>query len=69
MSAEQSHWFTWSPSRDTLVALLTEIAMIALYWITTHLLSGGWDDVLSFGLLTNLGLNVLCPLWWIAYHR
>jgi hypothetical protein len=69
MSEERSHWFTWSPSSDTLVALLTEIAMIALYWITTHLLRGGWDDVLVMGVLTNLGLNVLFPLWWIAYHR
>jgi hypothetical protein len=30
MSTKQSHWFTWSPSSDTLMALLTEIAMIAL---------------------------------------
>lgn len=69
MSTRQSHWFTWSPSGDTLMALLTEIAMIALYWITTHLSSGGWDGVLVFGVLTNLGLNVLFPVWWIAYHR
>lgn len=69
MSAKQSRWFTWSPSSDTLVAVLTEIAMIAAYWTTTHLLSGGWDDVLVFGVLTNLGLNVLFPVWWIAYHR
>jgi len=69
MSAKQSRWFTWSPNSDTLMALLTEIAMIALYWTTTHLLSGGWDDVLVFGVLTNLGLNLLFPVWWIAYHR
>ena len=69
MSTRQSHWFTWSPSSDTLMALLTAIAMIALYWITTHLLSSGWDGVLVFGVLTNLGLNVLFPVWWIAYHR
>ena len=69
MSTKQSRWFTWSPNSDTLMALLTEIAMIALYWITTHLLSSGWDGVLIFGVLTNLGLNVLFPVWWIAYHR
>ncbi len=69
MNTKQSHWFAWSPSSDTLMALLTEIAMIALYWITAHLLSGGWDGVLVFGVLTNLGLNVLFPIWWIAYHR
>jgi hypothetical protein len=51
------------------VALLTEIAIIALYCITTHLLIGGWDGVLVFGVLTNLGLNVLFPIWWIAYYR
>jgi hypothetical protein len=69
MSARQSRWFTWSPNADTLVALLSEFAMIAAYWTTTHLLSGGWDGVLVFGVLTNLGLNVLFPMWWIAYHR
>jgi len=26
MSTNQPHWFTWSPSTDTLMALLTEIA-------------------------------------------
>jgi len=69
VSAKQSRWFTWSPSSDTLLAVLTEIAMIALYWTTTHLLSSGWDGVLVFGVLTNLGLNVLFPVWWIAHHR
>ena len=69
MSTKKLRWFTWSPGGDTLIALLTEIAMIALYWITTHLLSGGWDGILVFGVLTNLGLNVLFPVWWIAYHR
>ena len=69
MSAQQSHWFAWSPNSGTLVALLTEIAMIATYWATTHLLSGGWGGVLVFGVLTNLGLNVLFPVWWIAHHR
>ena len=69
MSTKKLRWFTWSPGGDTLIALLTEIAMIALYWITTHLLGGGWDGVLFFGVLTNLGLNVLFPVWWIAYHR
>jgi hypothetical protein len=43
--------------------------MIALYWTTTHLLAGGWDDVLVFGVLTNIGINMLFPVWWIAYHR
>jgi hypothetical protein len=69
MSTKKLRWFTWSPSSETWIALLTEIAMIALYWITTHLLSGGRDSILVFGLLTNLGLNVLFPVWWIAYHR
>jgi hypothetical protein len=66
MSTKQSRWFTWSPNADTLVALLTEIAMIAAYWTAAHLLTRGWDGVLVFGVLTNLGLNVLFPVWWIA---
>jgi hypothetical protein len=69
MRAQRSDWFTWSPSSDTLVAVLTEIAMIAAYWATTHLLSRGWDTVLVLGVLTNLGLNVLFPVWWITWHR
>ena len=69
MSVKQSRWFIWSPNADTLVALLTEIAMIAAYWTAAHLLTRGWDGVLVFGVLTNLGLNVLFPVWWIAYHR
>ena len=69
MSAQRSRWFAWSPSSDTLVAVLTEIAMIAAYWTATHLLSRGWDGVLVLGVLTNLGLNVLFPVWWIVYHR
>jgi hypothetical protein len=69
MGREKSRWFTWAPNVDTLVAVLTEVAMIAAYWTTTHLLSGGWDDVLVLGVLTNLGLNVSFPVWWIAYHR
>ena len=33
------------------------------------LLSSGWSVILVFGLLTNLGLNLLFPLWWVACHR
>jgi hypothetical protein len=69
MSTKQSRWFTWSPTGDTLVAVITELAMIALYWTATHLLDNDWAAVLVFGLLTNLGLNVLFPVWWIVYHR
>ncbi len=69
MNSREPQWFTWSPSRDILMALLTELAMVALYWTTTQLLSGGWDGVLVFGVLTNLGLNVLFPVWWTVYYR
>ncbi len=69
MSVKQSRWFIWSPNADTLVAVLTEIAMIAAYWTATHLLRSELAAVLVLGLLTNLGLNVLFPVWWIAYHR
>ena len=54
MSTKQSRWFTWSPNGDTLVAVFTEIVMIAAYWTTTHLLSGGWDGVLVFGVRHSL---------------
>jgi hypothetical protein len=69
MTASRSRWFIWSPNDDTLVALLTEVVMMVAYWSATHLLGRGWYGVLVFGLLTNLGLNVLFPVWWIAYHR
>ena len=39
MGTKQSRWFAWSPTGDTFVAMLTEPAMIALYWTATHLLN------------------------------
>ena len=69
MNTKKLSWFKWSPDIDTLVVLLTAIVMIPLYWFTTHKLSGGWDDILVFGILTNLGLNVLFPVWWVACRR
>ncbi|MGC9393480.1 MAG: hypothetical protein ACP5J4_01345 [Anaerolineae bacterium] len=69
MRAKSLRWFAWSPTGDTLVAMVTELAMIVLYWTATHLLDNDWTAVLVFGLLTNLGLNVLFPVWWIVYHR
>jgi membrane protease YdiL (CAAX protease family) len=69
MSAQRSRWFCWSPSSDTLVAVLTEIAMMAAYWTVTHLLGRGWDVVLVLGIGANLGLNVFFPVWWLTCHR
>lgn len=69
MKSVRSPWFTWAPTCDTGVAALTTLAMMALYWTTTQILTSGWSVVLVFGLLTNLGLNTLFPLWWIAIHR
>jgi hypothetical protein len=67
--AERSRWFSWSPGIDTLVALLTEVAMARVYWSKTHVLTAGWDGILVFGVPTNLGLNVLLPIWWLVYCR
>jgi len=64
-----SKWFKWAPSSDTALALVTELLMIGVYYVTTHWLHSDLAAFAVFGVLTNLIINVSLPVWWIAYHR
>ena len=69
MKTTRTPWLTWAPTGETGVAALSVLAMIALYWVTTQVLVSGWSVILVFGLLTNMGLNFIFPLWWIVAYR
>lgn len=62
-------WVRWAPTLDTAIAFASLLLMILAYYATTHWLSSQVAVILVFGILTNLILNVLLPVWWIAYHR
>lgn len=62
-------WVRWAPNLDTAVASASLLLMILAYYATTHWLISQVAVVLVFGILTNLILNVLLPVWWIVYHR
>jgi hypothetical protein len=62
-------WVKWAPSSDTALALATELWMIGAYYATTHWLHSDLAVIVVLGVLTNLIINVLLPVWWIAYYR
>ena len=62
-------WVRWAPNSDTAVASASLLLMILAYYAATHWLISQVAAILVFGILTNLILNVLLPVWWIAYHR
>jgi hypothetical protein len=60
-------WFSFEPTSDTIVAVLTELLMIGAFYTLNHL---------PFGIVLNLLyesimflLVVLFPVWWIVWHR
>jgi hypothetical protein len=57
MRAQRSHWFAWSPTNGTLVASLTETAMIALYWID-------WGRFYAVVFRPTSNLLTVWPLLW-----
>jgi hypothetical protein len=62
-------WIRWAPNLDTGIAFASLLLMILAYYAATHWLISQVGAILVFGILTNLILNVLLPVWWIAYHR
>ncbi len=62
-------WVRWAPNGDTAVAAGSLILMIPAYYATTHWLHSELMVIVVFGILINLLLNVLLPVWWIAYYR
>jgi hypothetical protein len=69
LGTERPRWFAWAPNIDTLMALLTEAWMIGAYYTVNHWIRSDVGAALQFGLLTNLLVNVLLPLWWITIYR
>lgn len=62
-------WVKWAPNRDTAVAVASLLLMVPAYYAATHWLHSELTGIVVFGVLTNLMLNVLLPVWWIAYYR
>lgn len=63
-------WFKWAPGGDTVLALATVLWMAGAYYATIHWLRPNLLAVVGvMAILTNLIVNVLLPVWWIAYHR
>jgi len=62
-------WVRWAPTLDTAIALASLILMILAYYAATHWLTSQVTSILVFGILTNLILNVMLPVWWISYYR
>lgn len=64
----QVEWFKWNPNSDLIVVFLTGAWMTAAYYTMTH--STMWAlQLFVFTLLTNVGVNVLLPTWWVLRHR
>ena len=64
----QAEWVKWAPNSDIVVALLTEVWMIAAYYTMTHTTSLVFT-LLGFTLFTNLIANVLLPTCWVVGYR
>lgn len=63
-------WCKWAPSVDTVLALATLMWMTGAYCVTIHLLrSHLWAVIAVMGIVTNLIVNVLLPVWWLVYVR
>lgn len=58
--------FSWQPTVDTWVALLTAIAWIGGYYLLVHLPDGPVASVYAFAALL---LLVVFPVWWLCWHR
>jgi hypothetical protein len=64
-----SKWVRWTPNGDIVLALATELWMVGAYYAVTHWASSDLAAIAVFYIPTNLIVNVLLPVWWIAYHR
>lgn len=62
-------WVRGAPNLDVAIAFASLLLLILAYYATTHWLSSQVSVIVVFGILTNLVLNVMLPVWWIAYHR
>ncbi len=61
-------WFTWNPSIDTVVALITAMLMIGGgYYLMVHLPEGSVVKTVYEVIVTFL--LVVFPVWWLLWHR
>ena len=61
-------WFTWNPSIDTVIALITAILMIGGgYYLMVHLPEDSTIKTVYNVIVTFL--LVAFPVWWILWHR
>lgn len=60
-------WFSWKPTKDTVVAVLTELLMIGAFFTLNHLPSGNIIDIVYESIM--FLLIVLFPVWWIVWYR
>jgi hypothetical protein len=65
-----NRWFRWDPGTDTILAVLSGIAMWAIYFANSHI-SGGNSlaRFIIFVLAGTLFLDVLLPAWYVLRIR
>ncbi|MBU4535077.1 MAG: hypothetical protein KKF16_04465 [Euryarchaeota archaeon] len=62
------NWFTWDPSIDTVVAVITALIMIGGgYYLLVHLPSENGLKTI-YGLIFT-SLLVIFPVWWILWRQ
>lgn len=66
--ARETFALRWQPRGDTAVALLTAVLMVGLYYANTRAQSPAFTLVF-FVILTNGGLNVLFPAYYVLVVR
>jgi len=69
MHRDMNKWIRWTPNVDTAIAFASLPLMVLAYYAATHWLISQVVAIAVFGILTNLILNVLLPVWWIIYYR
>jgi len=65
----RNKWVRWAPNLDTGIAFASLAVMVLAYYAATHWLVSQVSVILVLGILTNIFLNVVLPVWWIVYHR
>lgn len=72
INREEKKLFSFSPDKTTYLAIITEILMIFAYFSVNNILNSpefGYLGFIVFGILTNLLLNVIFPIWWIVFYK
>jgi len=65
-------WFSYSPNKELIIVVFTELLMIAGYYASCNLIPTEFGLIgvfLLFGIAINLFLNVIFPVWWVNFHN